>query len=79
MFDNRSKYGQKSGPQWIKIPVSWGKYSLSIISECFHKRAGHNNMNEPYPKFWWVNQGQILAGRYPGDLNPDLNPDVQPQ
>jgi hypothetical protein len=31
-------------------------------------------MNGPYPKSWWVNQGQILAGRYPGDLNPDVQP-----
>ncbi|MDB4396465.1 hypothetical protein N9003_01315 [bacterium] len=23
MFDNRSKYGQNAGPQWIKIPISF--------------------------------------------------------
>jgi hypothetical protein len=23
MFDNRSKYGQNAGPQWIKIPISY--------------------------------------------------------
>ena len=33
MFDNRSKYGQNAGPQWIKIPISKQSNNFFTISD----------------------------------------------
>ena len=35
-----------------------------------------HQMEYPFHKTWWVNDGQILAGGYPGHKDPDLHHDM---
>ncbi len=75
--------GQLAGARWgwSGIPASWRKQivageRIAAIAGRLHDEAIRASHEEPWPhdEFvhgWWIEPGAVLAGEYPGNVDPD--------